>query len=372
MSDALPPAGPAGNPPVQFPPLPIQIPTPPGQPVRVVLEHKAKSLWFWKLGWVAFGLLLMAYMGLKAANQSYMQTSPELEEHFHSLSPEGKDKVAIIDIQGAIMHADGFVRWQIDRVRKDKSVKAVVVRIDSPGGTVTGSDYIYHQLTKLAEEKNVPLVVSMGGIAASGGYYIAMCVGKQPDSIYAEPTTWTGSIGVIIPHYDISEFIEKHNVKDDSVVSHPLKQMGSPTRKLSPEMQEKERKILQELVDDCFASFKKIVKSGRPNMTNDQINEVATGQIFTANQALKNGLVDKHGFIEDAVDRAITLAKLDKNSTRAVSFRRPASLMDSLIGGNAESRVPQAGINLTALLDLASPRAYYLCTWLPGIVVNQR
>ncbi len=371
MSTDSSPNVPASGIPANFPPQPIQVIAPAGEPVRLVLEHRRPAMWFWKLGWIAFGLTLISLFGVQKAYQSYIQTSPEIQEHLHSLAADGTDKVAIIDVQGTIMHADGFVKWQIDRVRNDNDVKAIVVRVDSPGGTVTGSHYIYHQLQKLAEEKKIPIVVSMGGIAASGGYYIAMAVGHEPNTIYAEPTTWTGSIGVIIPHYDVSELMEKYSVKDDSIVSHPLKQMGSPTHKLSPEMQEKERKILQELVDDCFAGFKDIVKSGRPKLTDAQITEVATGQIFTSNQALKNGLVDRQGFIEDAIDRAIELAKLDKKKTRAVSYTRPASLAESLLGGSVESRIPSANINLAALLDLTAPRAYYLCTWLPGVMVNQ-
>ncbi len=125
------------------------------------------------------------------------------------------------------MEGDGFVKRQIDRVRKDAQVKAVVVRIDSPGGTVTGSDYIYHHLKKLREDRSLPLVVSMGSIAASGGYYIAMAVGDQEKSIFAEPTTTTGSIGVIVPHYDLSGLMARYDVRDDSISSHPRKQILS-------------------------------------------------------------------------------------------------------------------------------------------------
>ena len=104
----------------------------------------------------------------------------------------------------------------------------------------------------------------MGGIAASGGYYISMAVGDTPDTIFAEPSTWTGSIGVLIPHYDVSGLLEKWNVTDDTIASNPLKLIGSPTRKTSPEIAEKERAILQKLVDESFQDFKDIVKTGRP------------------------------------------------------------------------------------------------------------
>ena len=124
----------------------------------------------------------------------------------------------------------------------------VVLRVDSPGGTVTGSDYLYHHIKQLREELELPMVVSMGSLCASGGYYIAMAVGQGEDLIFAEPTTWTGSIGVVIPHYDLAGLLASWNVEDDSIASHPLKLLGSPTREMTAE----DREILQQLVDDHF------------------------------------------------------------------------------------------------------------------------
>ncbi|MCH8923990.1 MAG: signal peptide peptidase SppA, partial [Planctomycetes bacterium] len=215
-------------------------------------------------------------------------------------------KIAIITIDGAILSAEGHVKHQIDRVRQDKNVKAVVLRINSPGGTVTASDYLYHHLVELRKEKDIPIVVSMGGVCASGGYYIAMAVGDGEKVIYAEPTTWTGSIGVIIPHYNISGLMKKYGVEDDSIASHPLKETGSMTKEMSPE----QRAILQELVQISFEGFKDIVKQGRPKLDDTQqdadgltdMDKVATGQVFTAEQAVDRGLVDEIGFIEKAID----------------------------------------------------------------------
>jgi protease-4 len=209
-----------------------------------------------------------------------------------------------------------------------------------------------------------PVYVSMGSMAASGGYYIAMGAGEGA-KIYAEPTTWTGSIGVIIPHYDISELLVKWNIADDSIASNPLKLMGSPTRKQAPEIEEKEKKIFQALVDESFQNFKDIVKQGRPGMSEDTLTTVSTGQIFTAKQALNFGLVDKLGFQEDAVDRAIELAGLHRNRVKVVRYRMPQGLLSEILNG---PNVRAPGLDVSALLDLTAPRAYYLCTWLPGVV----
>jgi protease-4 len=254
-------------------------------------------------------------------------------------------------------------------VRNDRSVVAVVARIDSPGGTVTGSDYIYHHLRQLVEERKLPLVVSMGGVCASGGYYAAMAVGDQPDSIFAEPTTWTGSIGVIIPHFDLSGALSALRIEDDSLASGPLKQMGSPTRT----MNEEERKLLQQLVDESFAGFKQVVQSGRPKFKDDPaaLDAVATGQIFTAKQALERGLVDKIGFLEAAVARAVQLAKLDPKQVRCVQYEQAPSLLGELAGANAPVS-PRGRMDLRGVVDLLTPRAYYLWSWLPAAMTSSR
>src|SRR5258706_10396683 len=215
---------------------------------------------------------------------------------------------------------------QIRTVRKDENVKGIVLRVDSPGGAVTGADYIFHHLKELKNEKGCPVVVSMGGMAASGGYYVSMVVGDQKDSIFAEPTTTTGSIGVIIPHYDISGLLSKFDVKDDSISSHERKQMLSMTRPIPKE----HRDIIQGYVNETFDRFKMIVKEGRPKFTKDAaaLDKLATGEIFSADQALKHGLVDKIGFLEDAVERAIELAHLTKDEVQVVKYKKPVSLLD--------------------------------------------
>ncbi len=357
------------NQPGSFTPPPVTPPRPaePPQwqpPMRVILEQPSR--WPGRLGWIAFAIALLIIIWMNSSYKSYFQRS-NIEEHYHSLSTTATDKVAIINVEGIITHNDGFAKWQIDQVRSDPDVKAVVVRIDSPGGTVTGSNYLYHRLTQLAAERKIKLVVSMGGICASGGYYTAMAVGATPETIFAEPTTWTGSIGVVIPHYDLTGLLEKLAVTDDSIVSNPLKLTGSPTRKVSGELAEKEQKILQALVNDAFTDFKDIVKSGRPKFQNDDkaLDAVATGQVFSAKQALDKGLIDKTGYIEDAIDQAIKLNGLTKENVRVVRYSAPKGLLDLFGGPLGESQ--HGRLDVSALLDLTAPRAYYLCTWLPAV-----
>jgi len=295
-----------------------------------------------------------------------LDTSTRVEERHFSHNRHASKKVAIISVEGTILEGRGFAKRQIERARKDDDVKAVVLRVNSPGGTVTGSDEIYHYLRRMADERGIPIVVSMGGIAASGGYYVSMAVGSRGDSIFAEPTTWTGSIGVIMPHFNVSQLMEDWGVKSDSVVSKPLKGMGSMTRPMTQE----ERRLFQALVDDSFAGFKEIIRNGRPKFKADSaaLDRVTTGQVFTAQQALQNGLVDKIGYVEDAVTQAIQFAGLAPDEVNVVEYRREFSLthlfMDATDDGTAKTR----GLDLNALAELTTPRAYYLYTSLPPLL----
>lgn len=317
------------------------------------------------LGWIGCLVFLTLFLGLSFGLREYFDTTGGIREKHHSGAKQARNKVAVITVEGAILKGDGFVKHQIDRARDDKNVKAIVVRVNSPGGTITGSDYIHHHLVKLREDKQVPMVVSMGGIAASGGYYLAMAVGDQERAIYAEPTTTTGSIGVIVPHYDLSGLLDQFQVKDDSIVSHPRKQLLSMTKPIPDE----DREILQVYVDEAFLRFKEIVAGGRPALREapDKLDELATGEIFTAKQAQALGLVDELGFIEEAIDRAIELAGLDADQTRVVEYKQPPSLFNLPILSDVESR-PSA---LALILELNTPQAYYLATTLPPLVTQR-
>jgi len=299
---------------------------------------------------------------LQSARSRYMRyysTGPTPEERYHSLSPRAKDKIAILTVEGAILEQNGYIKQQIDLIREDEQVKAIVLRVNSPGGTVTASDYLYHHLTELRKQRKIPLVVSMGSIAASGAYYISMAVGNDEDTIFAEPTAWTGSIGVIIPHFDLSGLLQSWDITEDSIKSGPMKQMGSPTHPMS----EEEQAIFQELVDESFGRFKQIVMNGRPKLAADEakLKQATTGQIFTTPQALKLGLVDREGFLEDAINRAVELAGLQPDHVRVVQYIRPAGLFGPLL---SRATGPSRG-DLARLLDLTAPRAYYVYTMLP-------
>ena len=308
--------------------------------------------WIGRLGWIAFFITLTVLMSMLGRYWDYFDTTAGLQEKFYFGSKSAPEKIAVIRVTGIIRGGDGFVKKQIDRVREDKAVKAVVLRIDSPGGTISGSDYIHHHLSQLRQERDIPIVVSMGSMAASGGYYVAMAAGDRPQTLFAEPTTTTGSIGVLIPHYDVSGLMDKLGVKDDSLATHPRKKLLSMTKPIS----EEDRAVLEQYLQDAFERFKQIVRAGRPNLPDEKLDEIATGEIFSANRALELGLDDRIGFVEDAADRAAELASLDPEQVRVVRYQGPLSLTDLL----ASTRASEPSGQWQDLLQQTAPQAFYL------------
>lgn len=265
------------------------------------------------------------------------------------------EKVAILTISGTIVGSDeGFIQKQINAVLKDLSVRAVVLRVNSPGGTISGSDYYLEQMKRMKRERDIPIVVSMGATAASGGYYVSM-VG---DELYAEPTTITGSIGVIFPMFNLSELCEKIGVKSDPIVSGPYKSMGSMTRPLTDE----ERSIFQSIINDSFVRFKKIIRDSRKEFaeTPEKLDEIATGQVYTADQALENGLIDRIGFLDEACDRAIELAGLIPTRCKVFKYKSKFGFADFL---SVQDEDVTTQVRL--LKSVTQPQAYYI---MPGVV----
>jgi len=337
-------------------------------PRRIILEQAGGwRRWSGRIAWTITGLSLLSALGSAGAVSQYFQRDSRVVETYHSLSKEAPAKVAILTVAGAIMGGDGFARAQLDVIEADDSVKAIVLRVDSPGGTVSGSDELHHRLARLSAKRDLPVVVSMGSIAASGGYYVAMANGGRDDVIFAEPATLTGSIGVIIPSFDVSQLLKRFDVRDDSITSGPLKDMLSPTKDRTPELAERERQVLESLVADMFSRFKEVVRGGRPKLDAAAVDAVATGQIYTARQALEAGLVDRIGFVEEAVERAVELAGLTSETARVIRYKRPQGLLDEVLGG----AMPGARSPLEAFAELTAPRGWYLCSWWPALVSSR-
>lgn len=281
---------------------------------------------------------------------SYYAGSEPPEERFVKGDPGAEAKIARIAILGTIMPP--FTRrilTSLERAASDPDVRGVLLVIDSPGGLVADSHEIYHQLEQLREKK--PVAVSMRRIAASGGLYVAM--GAGPDGlIFAEPTTWTGSIGVIIPRYEFTELAEKIGVDPGSLKTGPMKDSLNPIRPLT----DKERKVWNVILDDAFERFIGVIADNREQLNETEVREMATGQIFTAGQALDLGLIDRIGFEEQAL--AALMKELELSEARVIEYEFPGGLLDLLMPAAAAAN-PQS--RLKAALDQSAPRAFYHC-----------
>lgn len=235
------------------------------------------------------------------------------------------NKVGVIPIVGTIEDSTILLK-QITDFTKDSSIKAVILRIDSPGGGVGASQEIYREIGRTREKK--PVVVSMGGTAASGGYYIAAAC----DRIVANPGTITGSIGVIMQYYQYKELADKIGVKQEVIKSGEFKDTGNPHRELT----EKERELLDAVISEIQTQFVNAVAEGR-NLPAEKVREIADGRIFTGSMAKDYGLVDELGNFEDAVNLTKELAGIDGEVNLIYPQRKKLKLLDILMGEAAES-----------------------------------
>jgi len=222
---------------------------------------------------------------------------------------------------GATAGSDS-ITTEFRRAEKDDSVKAIVLRIDSPGGSAAASQEIYQAVSDYREKTGRPVVASMADVAASGGYYVA----APADKIMALPATMTGSIGVIIETMEYHELLGKIGVKGNAITSGPHKDMGSGFRAITP----KERQLFQAMIDDVYDQFVSAVAEGR-NMDKAKVRKLADGRVYTGRQALKVGLVDDLGTFHDAIKAAATLAGIKEEPT--VRFLRRVSPFESLFAG---------------------------------------
>ncbi len=228
-----------------------------------------------------------------------------------------KSKVALVRIEGPILDSKGAVD-EIKDYGKDSSIKAIILRIDSPGGAVAPSQEIYSEVKKAAAKK--PVVVSMGSIAASGGYYIA-CPATR---IIANPGTLTGSIGVIMEIPNIEGLLTKIGVKAEVIKAGKNKDIGSAFRTMKPE----ERELLQGVMDNVHEQFIKAVAEGR-KLKMEDVREIADGRIFTGEQAVEKGLVNELGTLEDATKIAAKLGGI-KEEPEVVVKKEKVSFFDLL------------------------------------------
>jgi protease-4 len=262
------------------------------------------------LGLVVFGVLLGLFL-VSLYALSYLSNGEE--------SLWGGEKIAIIEVRGVILDPQPVVE-KLVKLRKNEKVKAIVLRIDSPGGGVGPAQEIFAEVKKAQKEKKV--LVSMGSVAASGGYYIACAA----DKILANPGSITGSIGVIVESLNVEELLRKLGLRSMVVKSGKHKDLGSPLRPMS----EEEKKLLQGVLDSVHEQFIRAVAEGR-KLPVEKVRELADGRIFSGEQARELGLVDELGNLEDTLALAATLAGIRGEPEIMYPEKKRFSLFDLLL-----------------------------------------
>lgn len=237
------------------------------------------------------------------------------------------NKVGVIEIKGAIISSQDTLK-QIKEFRKDSSVRAILVRIDSPGGSVGPSQEIYTEIRRTTPIK--PVVVSMGSVAASGGYYIA----SAASHIIANPGTITGSIGVIIYFPNLRELFDKIGYQMTTIKSGQFKDIGNPSREMTPE----EKELMQTTINETYSQFVRDVSKAR-NLPEEDVRKVADGRIIMGEKAQSLKLVDQLGNYEDAVAKAAELGNITGEPNLVYGKKTKRSLLDLLLGSDVSERL---------------------------------
>ena len=289
-------------------------------------------------GSIAANLVMVVMVMVVSAAVGGGGDGPASHVQSEVISKGGGDKIAIVPVTGTVDDAMyERLRNYCEFVREDPSIKAVILEVDTPGGTVTASDEIYHLLLGL-KGTNRKLVVSMRGLTASGGYYLSMAA----DKLYAEPTTLTGSIGVIWPSFEVTELMKKWGVQSEVVKSDAaaeFKDAGSPFKKFT----EEDRAYIKGLVNSAHAKFAGIVEIGRKGKLTVPIKDVAIGKIWTSDDALKLGLVDEIAYMDEVCEKTAKEAGI--GSPTIVRLKNRGGILEALSastpmgGGKVEVRV---------------------------------
>ncbi|MBE2217333.1 MAG: signal peptide peptidase SppA [Ignavibacteria bacterium] len=281
--------------------------------------NQSSTKWFWG---IFLGLL---FLGMLFVAISFLVFASALKRDGGEYVSSGSgDKIAIVEINDVIVSSEKTVE-QIKKFREDKSIKAIILRINTPGGGVAASQEIYEEVKRTRDSGKI-VVVSMGSIAASGGYYIA--VGSS--LIVSNPGTLTGSIGVIAQFISIKDLAEKLGINQTTIKSGNLKDAGNPFR----EMNDTDKAYFQDVVDNSFGQFLDVVAKER-KMDKTTLLKYANGRVFTGLQAKEYGLVDSLGTFEDAIRITSKMAGID-GEPRIVREKKKFSFFEEMMGSKIE------------------------------------
>lgn len=284
------------------------------------------SKWFLGIfiGFLGFAILILAFSFYTFTSAIISLNAPDEYDVSSGINTES---VAVIELKNVITSSEDIVK-QFRKYQKNKSVKAIVLRIESPGGAVAPSQEIYDEVRK-TRDSGKPVVVSMGSVAASGGYYISLGASK----IVANPGTVTGSIGVISEFMNLSELFKKIGIENTTIKSGKMKDAGSPFRSMSTD----ERAYWQSTIDNVYEQFINAVSKER-KLSLDEVRHYADGRVYTGDQAYKLHLIDSLGTYQTAINLAGTLGKI-QGEPRIIREKKRKPLFEEIIGTDLTQKV---------------------------------
>jgi protease-4 len=288
-------------------------------PTRKYSSGGSSGRWFWGI------FLSLFILGMIFVAVSFLVFASALKRDGGEFISGGSgDKIAIVELNDVIVSSEKTVE-QIKRFREDKSIKAIILRVNTPGGGVAASQEIYEEVKKTRDSGKI-IVVSMGSIAASGGYYISM----GSSLIIANPGTLTGSIGVIAQFMSIKDLADKLGITQTTIKSGNLKDAGSPFR----QMNDSDKAYFQDVVDNSFSQFLEVVSKER-KMDMETLKKYASGRVFTGLQAKEYGLIDSLGTFEDAIRITGKMAGIE-GEPRIVREKKKFSFFEEVMGSKIE------------------------------------
>lgn len=318
--------------------------------------------------WSIF-LLCIFFTGCAVVQIPLFPSLQPLEEKV--LEGKGQAKILLLDISGIISEKKeskgvglsqkislvSRVKEELQKAEGDSSIAGVIIKINSPGGSVTATDIIYHELMQYKKQAGVRIVACLTGTATSGAYYVA----SAADEIVAHPTSVTGNIGVIAMKFNVEKLLSKIGIQEETIKSGEKKDILSPFRPSTPE----EKDIIQTIINTLHERFVNVVLAGRKTvLSREEVERLADGRIFTADQALEFKLIDRVGYLDDAVKGMKN--SLDLKEAKLIAYSRPGTYKGTIYSGLPVTSPKE--INLIAIngdgLDLLS-RVQFMYLWRP-------
>jgi protease-4 len=314
-------------------------------------------------------LLLPVLPACTSMNVSLIPETKPLEERI--LEGKGKPKILLVDLDGTISFKDetgcmglqtkpskvAFFREALRKAETDPDIGGVIVRINSPGGTVAASDAIYHEIMNFRQKRKVPVYAYITELGASGGYYVA----SASDRIIASPAAITGSIGVMAMKINIEGLLSKIGVSDETYKSGPKKDFWSPFHPSTPE----EKKMLQDIIDRLYSRFVEVVYASRKRLlTEKEVRTLADGRVVAAGEALESGLIDQVAYLDEAI--AEMEKALNIGQARVITYARPRAFKSNIYSG-----MPAPGPQVINLISINGdtlplfPGVQFMYLWNP-------